>query len=161
MLLQMPMLPRVPPHAGTSATRLTVLVCAWNEQATLGPCLHSLLAQTRLPDEIIVVDNASTDATSSVARAVPGVRVVYEPRKGLSFAREAGRLASSGDVLAWLDADCRAPLQWLERIEAEFADPGVVAVSGPFRYYDWAWHGRAVLRLYDIRGGSAGPSRRP
>lgn len=77
-----------------------MIVCAWNEQATLGPCLHSLLAQTRPPDEIIVVDNASTDETSSVARAVPGVCVVFEPRKGLSFAREAGRLASHGDVLA-------------------------------------------------------------
>ena len=50
--------------------RLTVVVCAWNEQATLGPCLHSLLAQTRLPDEIIVVDNASTAPRARGRRAV-------------------------------------------------------------------------------------------
>jgi len=53
-------------------------------------------------------------------------------------------------VLAWLDADCRAPLQWLERVEARFGSPRVVAVSGPLRYYDWDWFGRGLMRAYDL-----------
>ena len=41
-------------------------------------------------------------------------------RKGLVIARETGRRSTSGDVLVYLDADCRAPLNWLSRIEARF-----------------------------------------
>ena len=56
-----------------------------------------------------------------MAAQVPGVRVVDEPRKGLVVARETGRRAATGDVLVYLDADCRAPLTWLERVERRFA----------------------------------------
>jgi glycosyltransferase involved in cell wall biosynthesis len=71
----------------------SVIVCAFNEEKYISPCLHSLLAQTRIPDEILVINNASTDATGAVAAQVPGVRVVDEPRKGLVTARETSRLA--------------------------------------------------------------------
>ena len=67
---------------------VTVVVCAYNEARMLSGCLHSLCAQTRPPDEIIVINNASTDDTAAVARRVPGVRVVDEPTKGLVVARE-------------------------------------------------------------------------
>lgn len=130
--------------------RMSVIVCAFNEEASIAACLHSVLAQTRPPDEVILVDNASTDDTARVARAIAGVRVVHEPRKGLTRAREAGRRAATGDLLAWLDADCRAPLSWLERMERRLTRPGVIAVSGPFRYYDWDWRGRLLLRAYDL-----------
>lgn len=130
---------------------LTVIVCAYNEERYLAGCLHSLLAQTRVPGEIIVVDNASTDRTADVAAAVAGVRVVAEPRKGLTRAREAGRHAARGDVLLYLDADCRAPLQWVERVERAFAkDPALLALSGPYRFYDWDLWGRLLIRAYDL-----------
>jgi len=54
---------------------ITVIVCAHNEERTLPGCLHSLLAQTRRPDEILVINNASTDATGAVARQIPAVHV--------------------------------------------------------------------------------------
>jgi glycosyltransferase involved in cell wall biosynthesis len=71
--------------------RLSVIVCAHNEARYLPACLHSLLAQTRVPDEILVVNNASTDATRALAQQIPHVRVVDEPRKGRVVARETGR----------------------------------------------------------------------
>ena len=133
------------------ALSISVIVCAHNEARYLPACLHSLLAQTRRPDDILVVNNASTDETRAVALQIPHVRVVDEPRKGLVIAREAGRLASTGDVLVYVDADCRAPLTWLERIEARFAaDPALLALSGPYRYYDWDWWGRLLIRAYDF-----------
>ena len=111
---------------------ITAIVCAYNESRLLPACLFSLLAQTRPPDEIIVVDNASTDETGAVARAIPGVRVIDEPRKGLVVARETARRVATGDVLAYVDADCRVPLQWLERVERRFeARDGLVGVTGP------------------------------
>ena len=131
--------------------RISVIVCAHNEARWLPPCLHSLLAQTRVPDEILVVNNASTDETRAVADAIPHVRVVDEPRKGLVVARETGRRLATGDVLVYLDADCRAPLTWLERVERRFLrDPALVGLSGPYRYYDWDLTGRLLIRAYDF-----------
>jgi len=133
------------------ALRISVIVCAHNEAQYLPACLYSLLAQTRRPDEILVVNNASTDETRAVALQVPHVRVVDEPRKGLVIARDTGRLASTGDVLVYVDADCRAPLTWLARIEARFeGDRDLLALSGPYRFYDWDWWGRVLIRAYDF-----------
>ena len=72
--------------------RLSFVVPAYNEETYLPACLESILAQTRELDEaveIIVVNNASTDRTREVALKFSGVRVVDEPRKGLTYARQA------------------------------------------------------------------------
>jgi glycosyltransferase involved in cell wall biosynthesis len=127
----------------------TVIVCAFNEEDLLPGCIHSLLQQSLKPHEIIVINNASADRTAAVA-SLPGIRVVDEPRKGLVIARETGRRVSTGDVLVYVDADCRAPRGWLRRVAREFAGPNPpVAVTGPYRFYDWDVAGRALLRMYD------------
>ena len=108
-----------------------------------------MLHQSFPPHEIILINNASTDGTAAAA-SIPGVRVIDEPRKGLVVARETGRRAASGDVLVYVDADCRAPREWLERIAKEFAGPNPpVAVTGPYRFYDWDIFGRVLIRMYD------------
>ena len=130
---------------------LSVIVCAHNEAGYLGTCLYSLLAQSRRPDEIIVINNDSSDATGEVAARIEGVRVVDEPRRGLVVARETGRRAATGDILVYVDADCRAPFQWLEKIERRFLRrPSLIALSGPYRFYDWHARGRALIRAYDV-----------
>jgi glycosyltransferase involved in cell wall biosynthesis len=129
---------------------ISVIVCAHNEASQLGACLHSLLAQTRPPDELLVVDNASSDGTGAVAAKIPGVRVVEEPRKGLVVARETGRREALGTLLVYVDADCRAPLTWLARVARHFEhDASLIALSGPYRYYDWDRFGRLLIRAYD------------
>ena len=131
--------------------RVSVIVCAHNEARYLSACLHSVLAQSRVPDQVLVINNASTDQTSLVASKIPHVDVVDELRKGLVVARETGRRHASGDILIYLDADCRAPLTWVERIERRFLrDPNLIALSGPYRYYDWDWCGRLLIRAYDF-----------
>jgi glycosyltransferase involved in cell wall biosynthesis len=131
------------------ALTMSVIVCAYNEAGYIQRCLESLLSQSRPPDDILVVNNASTDDTAAIARGL-GVRVADEPRKGLVRARETGRLSASGDILAYIDADCRAPSDWLARVERRFLDrPGLVALSGPYRFYDWDWIGRALIAAYD------------
>ena len=130
---------------------IAVIVCAYNESRLLPGCLYSLRAQTRPPDDILVIDNASTDQTAAVARAVPGIRVVEEPDKGLVMARETARLATQADIVAYIDADCRAPITWLARVEARFSGPSApVAVTGPYRFYDWDWSGRVLVQMYDV-----------
>src|SRR2546428_14067532 len=61
-----------------------------------------------------------------------------------------GRI-SKGDVLAYVDTDCRMPVFWMERVEGRLrrARP-TVGVTGPNRFYDWDWSGRALIRLCDV-----------
>jgi glycosyltransferase involved in cell wall biosynthesis len=130
---------------------IAAIVCAYNEERYIAACLFSLKAQTRQPDEIIVVNNASTDRTAIEAIGVPGVRVVDEPAKGLVNARETARHHSRADVLAFVDADCRTPIWWLERMERRLArSPHLVATTGPYRFYDWHRRGTMLIRAYDV-----------
>jgi glycosyltransferase involved in cell wall biosynthesis len=134
--------------------RLSFVVPAYNEEAYLPACLESILEQTRdLSEsiEIIVVNNASTDRTSEVALKYPGVRVVDEPRKGLTFARQAGFAASTGELIANVDSDSRLTPGWVNKVFAEFAaDPKMVALSGPFIYYDLSPNQRLSVQVFYV-----------
>ena len=131
--------------------RISVIVCAFNEQQYLAGCLHSVLGQSRSPDEVIVVNNGSTDGTRDIAMRFVQVQIVDEPRRGLVRAREAGRRYASGDLLVYLDADSRLPLNWIERVERTFARrPALVGLSGRYRFYDWDRLGALLLGVYDV-----------
>jgi glycosyltransferase involved in cell wall biosynthesis len=134
--------------------RLSFAIPAYNEEAYLGACLESILAQTReLGDavEIVVVNNASTDRTREVALGYPGVRVVDEPQKGLTFARQAGFAASTGELIANVDSDSRLTPGWVQRVLDEFAaDPKLVGLSGPFIYYDMSGSQRLSVHVFYV-----------
>lgn len=126
---------------------ISVVVPSYNDAAMLERCLDALARQTRPADEIVVVDNGSTDATVDVARAA-GARVVSEPRRGIPQATSAGFDAAVGDVLGRLDADTIPPPDWVARVERAFTDaPDLDALSGPGRFYG----GNAVIRWYAER----------
>ena len=119
---------------------LSIVIPARNEEAWIGPCLAAAVREARRSGydvEVIVVSNASTDATAAVAAGYPGVRVVNEPSKGLSMARHRGYLESRGDLIVNLDADTRMPRGYLHTAVQAFArDPRMVCFTGPFLYYD-------------------------
>jgi cellulose synthase/poly-beta-1,6-N-acetylglucosamine synthase-like glycosyltransferase len=99
--------------------------------------------------EIIMVNNASTDRTREVAMGFKGVRVVDEPRKGLTFARQAGFAASTGELIANVDSDSRLTEGWVATVLKEFAaEPKLVALSGPFIYYDMSPSQRVSVRVF-------------
>ncbi|WP_110885836.1 glycosyltransferase [Deinococcus yavapaiensis] len=111
--------------------RISVVVPAYDEAAYLPRLLSALERQTRLPDEVIVVDNRSTDDTASVARAW-GATVVACDTPGVAYARQAGLLAASGDWVASTDADSKPSRQWLEHLHG--GAPNAVALYGPMRF---------------------------
>jgi len=119
---------------------VTFVVPAYNEEALIGSCLAAITAEisrTGCQAEIIVVDNGSSDGTRRIASAIPGVKVVDEPQRGLVQARRAGYLAATGKLIANIDADTVLAEGWLETALAEFAgSPKLVALSGPFVHYD-------------------------
>jgi glycosyltransferase involved in cell wall biosynthesis len=93
---------------------VSVVVPARDAASTIGATLAGLAAQERAPDEVIVVDDGSSDATVVLAEAAAVVtRVVRGDGEGPGAARNAGAAAATGDVLAFLDADCEPQPGWL------------------------------------------------
>ena len=136
--------------------RLSFVIPAYNEEHYLPGCLDSILHQVRkLPNsgqdlvEIIVVNNASTDNTRQVALSYPGVLVVDEPRKGLTWARQAGFTASTGSLIANVDSDCRLTPGWIKQVLNSFdAQPRLAALSGPLVYYDLTPRQRLLVKIF-------------
>jgi len=127
---------------------VSFVVPAYNEEALIGLCLAAITAEvsrTSCQAEIIVVNNGSTDDTRRIALAIPGVRVVDEPQKGLVQARRAGCLAAEGVYIANIDADTVLAEGWLRMALTEFAQsPDLVALSGPYIHYDLPTPARLV-----------------
>jgi len=120
--------------------RVSVVIPARNAARTLPACLEALARQVRPADEVVLVDNGSTDSTADVARSfrsrLAGLRVVYEPQTGEAVARNRGVAEATGDVVAFTDADCVADEDWLAgTLEALEEDPPCHAVAGEVTGY--------------------------
>ncbi|MGH3689221.1 MAG: glycosyltransferase family A protein [Microbacterium sp.] len=114
---------------------VSVVIPVRDDARLLEVCLGALQRQTRRADEIVVVDNGSSDDTVAVAERF-GARVVSEPIQGIPRASAAGYDAATGDIIARLDADSRPGTDWVERIERTFRDrPDVDFVTGEPRFY--------------------------
>ncbi len=85
---------------------ISVIIPVFNTEKYLAKAIESVLSQTLKPNEIIVVDDGSTDKSIEVARQFePPVRIISQANKGVGSARNVGTQAASCDFLAFLDAD--------------------------------------------------------
>ena len=94
--------------------QISVVIPHLNQPEALARCLASLAVGARQPDEIIVVDNGS----GAMPRVPAGVTLLTETTPGPGPARNLGVAHASGDVLAFIDADCLADTDWLAAAEA-------------------------------------------
>jgi glycosyltransferase involved in cell wall biosynthesis len=111
---------------------VSVIIPVYNAERSLAACLDALHRQ-ELPArafEIIVVDNNSTDASMSIARRYPDVRLVEEPRQSAYAARNRGLAEATGGWIVFTDPDCVPRPHWLARLAARLADPSVKVVMG-------------------------------
>lgn len=111
---------------------ISVVIPAYNEVHTLPDCLKALALQTLLPDEVIVVDDGSSDGTVEVTRQ-PGVKVIQQSHQGPAAARNLGARQARGDLILFTDADCQPDREWVAQMVAPFSDPQVVGVKGAYR----------------------------
>lgn len=112
--------------------RASIVIPALNEGNNLARSLPMIREQLSEHDEIIVVDNGSTDNTAQVA-AFHGVKVVADPVRNRSRSRNLGFQISQGQYVVFLDGDCYPEKNWLASLVAPFSDPGVGCVAGEIR----------------------------
>ena len=102
---------------------IAVVIPVRNRAELVRPTLESIANQTRLPDQLILVDNASTDSTLETLRefasAHPNVTVVSEPRPGAAEARNRGLEAVTEDYVLFFDSDDLMPKRHLEEVASE------------------------------------------
>lgn len=115
--------------------KVSVVVPAYNEEKYLATCLDSLTHQIEQPDEIIVVNNNSTDETVAIAKKYP-VTIINESEQGMIQARNRGFNEANYEIIARTDADTKVPPDWIAKIKKHFEDPHVVAISGSATTYD-------------------------
>lgn len=119
-----------------SSPRISVVILAYNEEATIARCLESIISQSSPADEILVVNNNSTDRTAEIIQRFP-VRLVHEPVQGFTPARDRGFDAARHPVMVRFDADGVMPPGWLAAVRELFTEqPHLLGASGPVYYHD-------------------------
>ncbi|MCW4051480.1 MAG: glycosyltransferase [Candidatus Bathyarchaeota archaeon] len=117
---------------------ISVVVPTFNEEKNIEKCLRALNNQTipREEIEIIVVDGDSKDRTLEIAEMYAD-KIILQKSEGVGGARNDGFNVATGDIVATTDADCEPYPEWLEVIQQNFNDEGVIAVTGILDPYDW------------------------
>jgi GT2 family glycosyltransferase len=110
--------------------RVSVVVCSRNGTSTLVDCLEGVTALDYPDYEVILVDDGSTDGTAELGRQF-GVRTIRMDHGGLSSARNLGLELATGEIVAYLDDDCRPDRDWLTYLAATFMVSPHVGVGGP------------------------------
>lgn len=110
---------------------VSVVICTRDRPEALKRCLQSIVQLSAQPDEIVVVDNATTTgATRDLVAQIPQVRYILEPQPGLSHARNAGARHSTGDIIAFTDDDVEVHPDWIAQLRLGFAEPEAMVVTG-------------------------------
>lgn len=131
-----------------SSLKAAVIVAVFNEERHLPGLLDSLLSQTLAPDEVIIVDDGSTDSTAALLKTYTAkdsrVRVFRQKNKGPAAARNLGWRASTADICVFTDGDCVPEPDWLEKIMPAFDTLSVGAAAGTYK----TLNGRSLLARF-------------
>lgn len=102
---------------------LAIVIPAFNEESTIGKCLDSIKCQSVRPNEVIVVDNNSTDNTARIAQKYTFVTLISEPRQGIAYAHGTGYDLANSKFIARIDADSILPNNWVASVKDYYQDP--------------------------------------
>jgi glycosyltransferase involved in cell wall biosynthesis len=109
---------------------ISLYIPAYNVASYIAPVIEGVLRQSLLPQEILIIDDGSTDNTATIASYYPVKVVRHERNRGLSAARNTGVRISQNDWIAFLDADCVPSDTWLETLAQELPNPNVALAGG-------------------------------
>jgi len=110
--------------------KVSLYIPCYNVEKYIGRCLASILKQTYPIEEILIIDDGSTDNTIKIASKYP-VRIVrHSENRGLAAARNTAIANAKNEFIASLDADCVASPTWLEKLMDNFVEENVAGVGG-------------------------------
>lgn len=151
------------PNESVHSNSISVVIPVFNEQKNIKECLTALLPQLSEKDEVIIVDNNSTDESVAIIKGFhnPQVRIIYETKQGITHARTCGFNAAKNPIIARIDADTVVSHNWLSIVRQKLSNDtsvnalcGAVAIKelsprGRF-WFQWgtrifrAWHERSL-----------------
>ncbi len=120
----------VPFPPAVTSPRITVAICARNEEDHIGETLAAIQKLDHPNYEVIVVDDGSTDSTATIAKQFD-VRVISTKNFGLSSARNTALQAATGEIIAYIDGDAWPDPHWLRYLANTFSTTSHVGVGGP------------------------------
>ncbi len=110
---------------------VSVVICAYNAERTMRPCLESLRKLDYPNYEVVIVDDGSRDRTAEISMDFPEFRLIRQPNKGLSVARNVGMHAARGELIAYTDSDCVVDPHWLSFMARAMVEGGFDGCGGP------------------------------
>jgi glycosyltransferase involved in cell wall biosynthesis len=150
---------------------LSIVIPVFNEERYLNACLDSVACQSVKPDEVIVVDNNSTDKSAVVTKKYKFARLVKEPRQGIVYARDTGFDAAKSELIGRIDADCILDGDWVKNVKehykkaglpelyvatgpSDFQNPGGRHTWYPFHRIFYFWASSLLLGHHTISGSN-------
>jgi len=137
----------------TAKPKVSVVIPAFNEEKYIYKTLSAIVSQSYKHYEVIIVNNNSTDATEKLInyflKTTPtsiSINYLIETRQGTNYARETGRRAATGDIIALLDADCVPNFYWIEKGVQQLQKINTSAATGAYYYYD----ANIFLRIFSL-----------
>jgi glycosyltransferase involved in cell wall biosynthesis len=116
---------------------ISVVIPAYNVDKYIGRAIASVLSQELPPQEILVVDDGSTDSTAEVVKNYPDVKYFYKPNGGAASARNIGIANAQGDWVAFLDADDEWLPNHLQAVTSIIKKNNLVWGCGGFQSENW------------------------
>lgn len=122
---------------------VSIIIPAYNEASVIRQCLLAAINQSVSAEEILVVDNLSTDETAQIVRDMQqefpsaGIQLLEQSdEQGITPTRNYGFNHATGEVLGRIDADSVIEADWVEQVKRAFSDETVAAATGPVVYTD-------------------------
>jgi len=148
--------------------RVAVIVAVYNEEKNISQLIEALLQQSRSPDEIIVVDDGSTDKTIEILEKIAAsnnkLKFYRQTNAGPAAARNKGFRGAEADICIFTDSDCVPEPDWIEKLVIPFKDKQVGAAGGTYKTLnnnsvlarfvglEIAWRYRKIEGEIDVHG---------
>ena len=135
---------------------ISIIIPVYNQAKTLKNTLESIKQQTLKDYEIILIDDASADNPCKIAQNYTNNIIKNAKNLGPSVTRNKGIKASKSDILAFIDSDCIATKNWLEKIYKEFNNPAIKIIMGQVKIPESTLLGNSISALGFPAGANLG-----